>query len=541
MSPAAIASLLFAGLGLFFIGVKLIGSHLTQIAGRGFRRQIPRLVERAWTSSLLGILFGALTQSTNAVTFIMTSMVTAGIIPVRAAMPVVIWANLGTSALVLLASVDIHFFVLCLLGFVGAGYFFNIDKSQRYRHATAALLGLALLFLGLDFLKQGATPLREFSDVRELLTLAAESYWLVFALGAALTLAVQSSATVTVVALAMTRLELLGMDQTLIVIYGAGLGSALSLMFLSSNLEGTPRQLATVQVILKVLSSVLMVGLFMIETGFEVPLIKALIAGITTQTSLQGAWAYLLMQLAGCIVVTALANPLQGLAERLSPATREEERSKPRFLYEQALDDAPTALDLVAQEQSWQLQHLLGYLTSADRASSADASVSGEPDSLLLADQRVVATTRSFLTELMDRTHDRDLLDRMLNHQSRNQLLGDLQDALYRFNALVTLQTPEPDGQAIVQGMVEGIDFTLLTLLDAVRSSTREDRALLLELTADKSTLMEALRHRYLSNGHGLNARAHEILFSAFSLFERLLWLLRQYGLLIEVPVQEDA
>jgi phosphate:Na+ symporter len=541
MSPAAIASLLFAGLGLFFIGVKLIGSHLTQIAGRGFRRQIPRLVERAWTSSLLGILFGALTQSTNAVTFIMTSMVTAGMIPVRAAMPVVIWANLGTSALVLLASVDIHFFVLCLLGFVGAGYFFNIDKSQRYRHATAALLGLALLFLGLDFLKQGATPLREFSDVRELLALAAESYWLVFALGAALTLAVQSSATVTVVALAMTRLELLGMDQTLIVIYGAGLGSALSLMFLSSNLEGTPRQLATVQVILKILSSVLMVGLFMIETGFEVPLVKALIAGITTQTSLQGAWAYLLMQLAGCIVVTALANPLQRLAERLSPATREEERSKPRFLYEQALDDAPTALDLVAQEQSWQLHHLLGYLTSADRATSADASVAGEPDSLLLADQRVVATTRSFLTELMDRTQDRDLLDRMLNHQSRNQLLGDLQDALYRFNALVTLQTPEPDGQAIVQGMVEGIDFTLLTLLDAVRSSTREDRALLLELTADKSSLMEGLRHRFLSGGHGLSAQAHEALFSAFSLFERLLWLLRQYGLLIEAPAREDA
>ena len=106
-------------------------------------------------------------------------MITAGLVPVRGAMPVVIWANLGTSALVLMATVNIRLFVLGLLAVIGLGYFFNIDKSSRYRHLAAALLGVALLFLGLDLIKQGAAPLRELQAVHDLLGLAAQSYGLV--------------------------------------------------------------------------------------------------------------------------------------------------------------------------------------------------------------------------------------------------------------------------------------------------------------------------------------------------------------------------
>ena len=114
-------------LGLFFIGIKLIGSHLKQIAGRGLRERVAWAVHKPWRAGLLGVLSGALTQSPIAVTLIATSMNTAGLVTIRQAMPLVIWANLGTAAIVMVATVDIHLAVLFLLGAVGLVYYFDVN------------------------------------------------------------------------------------------------------------------------------------------------------------------------------------------------------------------------------------------------------------------------------------------------------------------------------------------------------------------------------------------------------------------------------
>ncbi len=524
---------LFAGLGLFFIGIKLIGSHLGQMTGRSFRKWILRLIDRSWSASLLGILFGAITQSTNAVTFIVSSMITAGLVPVRVVMPVVIWANLGTSALVLMATVNIRLFVLSLLAVIGLCYFFNIEKSSRYRHVAAALLGVALLFLGLDFIKQGAAPLRELQAVRDLLGLAAQSFGLVFMLGAALAFVAQSSATVTVVAVTMTTQGLLSMDLTLMAIYGAGLGSALSLWFMTTNIVGLARQLGYIQIFLKAVSALLMVLLFVLELGFDIPLIKALIGHISTNTSMQGAWAYLLMQLLGCLVVTAWSDRLYQLALRTSPATLEETLSKPQYLYEEALGDAETALDLVEKEQLRQLERLVHYLPSEDRRASASVMEDPGSPNLHAANSSVTAEIGEFLTELMDRTQDRDALNRMLNFQSRNRLLTDIQDGLYKLDELLRPTRDDVKARAVTHGIVEGLDFLMLTLLDTIKSLDEQDRALFLKLTADNSEVMERVRDQLLRKGSELSSDALEALFSSSSLYERIVWLLRQYCLLL--------
>ena len=521
---------MFAGFGLFFIGVKLIGSHLSQMTGRNFRKWILRLVDKSWSASLLGILAGAITQSTSAVTFIVSSMITAGLVPLRVAMPVGIWANLGTSALVLMATVNLRLFVMSLLGVIGICYFFNIDKSDRYRHIAAALLGAALLFLGLNFIKQGAAPLRELQGVRDLLSLAAQSYGLVFMLGAGLALIAQSSATVTVVAVTMTRSGLLSTDLTLMAIYGANLGSAISLWFMTANVVGLARQLGYIQIFLKVVAAVLMVLLFSLERGFDVPLIKALTEHITTDPSLQGAWAYLLMQLVGCVVATAWSGPLYRLALRMSPATIEETLSKPSYLYEEALGDAETALDLVEKEQLRQLERLRHYLPGEDRAALMKADGSTK---LHAANTSVTAEIGEFLTALMDRTQNRDTLNRILNFQSRNRLLTDTQDGLNRLDDLLRPVQDDDKARAVAHEMIEALDFLVLTLLDVVQSKTEQDRALFLKLTADKSEVMEQLRHQFLRTGNELSPKAHEALFSAFSLYGRIVWLLRQYCLLV--------
>ena len=526
---------LFGGLGIFFIGIKMISSHLSQMAGRGLRSGVLRLVDNRWSASLLGILFGAVTQSTNAVTFIVTSMVTARLVQVRAVMPVVIWANLGTGVLVFLSTLNIRPFILSLLGLIGVAYFLNVEKSLRYRHSAAALLGVALLFLGLDLVKEAASPMQEMAFVAQLLESAQEQYWLVFFLGLALALIAQSSATVTVVTVLMSKIGLLNLDLTLMMIYGAGIGSAASLAYMTLTLSGLARQLAYLQIFQKAGSAVLMVVLLAIERGFDIPLVEALIRQVSSDTSLQGCWAYVLMQLLGCVLVSSMSKTLYEIAVSLAPATIEESRSKPHFLYAQAIDDPETALDLVAKEQLRQFAYLSDYLATDDAKNSVSPQALLSQERLHGANLKVTAEIDEFLAELLNRVTDRDAMDRILNFRARNRLLADLQQSTHELDGLLRPLLEIESVSKLGHSIIESLDFIFLALLDAVKTEDRQDSELFMQMTADNSGVMEHVRQDFLARGNEFSPQLHELLFSATSLFERVNWLLRQYcGLLAQ-------
>ncbi len=535
MTSFAMIATLFGGLGIFFIGIKMISSHLSQMAGRGLRMGVLRLVDNRWSASLLGVIFGAVTQSTNAVTFIVTSMVTANLVQVRAVMPVVIWANLGTGALVFLSTLNIRPFILSLLGLIGIAYFLNVEKSPRYRHTAAALLGVALLFLGLDLVKEAASPMQEMAFVGRLLESAQEQYWLVFFLGLALALIAQSSATVTVVTVLMSKVGLLNLDLTLMMIYGAGIGSAASLAYMTLTLSGLSRQLAYLQIFQKAGSAVIMVALLAIERGFDIPLVESLIRLISSDTSLQGCWAYVLMQLLGCVLVSSLSKTLYGIAVSLAPATIAESRAKPYFLYPQAIDDPETALDLVAKEQLRQFAYLNGYLATDDAALSDPSPSRLTQKSLHDANLKVTAEIDEFLAELLNRVTDRDVMDRILNFRARNRLLADLQQSIHELDALLRPLLERDSVASLGRSIIESLDFILLALLDAVKTGERQDADLFMQMTADNSGVMEHVRQDFLARGSEFSPQLHELLFSATSLFERINWLLRQYCGLLSV------
>jgi len=531
-----------AGLGLFFIGVRLVGDHLKQLSGRKFRKIVTKVVNTPVRGALLGVLAGAATQSTNAVAYIATSMTTAGLLPLRGAMPVVIWANLGTSALVLAATVDIRVLVLYLLGMVGAAFYFNLDRSSRFRHLIGALLGVALLFLGLQFIKQGAVPLREMQAVRDLLELGADSYLLVFGIGAALTLVAQSSATVSIVAVAMTSVGLLTMSQTMILIYGAGLGSAGSLWFLSANLTGTSRQIILQQVLLKIGATAIMLILFGLEQWRHVPLVQALTAWLTPSISLQAAWVYLLQQLLGCILASLLLGPVLKLLGRLAPATQEEQLARPVFLYDQALGDAETALDLVSREQNRIFGYLPDYIVTQDQSAE---SAREDIQALYNGNAGVLHEIELFLSELTDRTQDRQTMHRILNHQARNRVLGDLRESLFALRRTLAAHASR-DRTHLENSLAEGMHAILRTMAETLGASDKidldkDEAAMLAAMTSDRSALMERLRHGLLDHGKELPYAVQESLFAATSLFERTIWLLGRYLALVAPNTAFDA
>ncbi|WP_462323194.1 Na/Pi cotransporter family protein [Halochromatium sp.] len=523
---------IFAGLGLFFIGVKLISSNLKAMSGGAFRRLIARVTQHPVSASVVGTLGGALTQSTNAMTFIVISMVTSGMVALRKAVPIVIWANLGTSALVLLATLDMHVMILFLLGITGLGFYFDLDKSSRYRYLLGALLGIGMLFYGLDLIKAGAAPLQALPFVRDLLSIASQSFLLAFVIGVLVTLVVQSSATVSVIAVTLISVGLLNLDQSVMIVFGASLGSGLSVLLLGSNLNGTGRQLALFQVLLKLVGLIILVPLFLIETWTHQPLLLAALQSQAPSIDTQVALIYLLLQLVSCIAMSLLSGPALHLAQRLSPASPEEALSSPRYLYAQAIDEAESALALVHCEQKRLLKRLpllLDAIREDDDRTGDQETESVDHEALYRASGVVASSIDSFLTELTERTSAHSGLEGIVNLQSRNSLLSNLQDSCMELVESLRQPAQAAGAERIRNNIAEGLHALLDTLASAFESGDPGDLDLVLQLSSDRSAVMERIRADLLGKEADLSLAEKQQFLDATSLVERITWLVRRY------------
>lgn len=536
-------STFFAGLGLLFIGIHFIADNLKRLTGRTFRRRVTAATRSHASAAAVGVLAGGLTQSSNAVTLIAISMIQAGLASVSAAMPLVAWSNVGTAGLVLLSAVDLRVMVLFLLGLVGMAYYFNIDRSQKYRHLAGALLGIGLLFFGLQLMKEGAAPLRDMDWVVHLLQVTARFDLLEFVSGLLFALLLQSSATVTIIAVSMVSLGILTFDQTILLVLGAGLGSGIGVGLTAYGMEGTARQLALSQLIFKLLGTLFILALFYLETYTELPLLRGGVGELASEIGMQVALVFLAVQVSGAVLGSLFQNPLERLCARVSPVSPHEELARPRFIYEQALEDPESALVLAEREQ----RALLGRFPALLPVEGGQTPSPPEAKRTLEASRSLSGEIDHFLTDLLERNLGGQALETAMTLQNRNMLLSGLCDTLESFlTALEPLVAPErygspsgpgttppaeeDKGVGLADTLVEVAHLMLVTVHDLLAEGDPMDRSLLHSMTSDHSETMEGIRRTLLRQEGAMEQSERETLFEATRTFEQLVWLVRRYS-----------
>lgn len=526
---------LLAGLGLFFIGIRLVGDNTKQMTGRRFRVWVARLTQNSFLAGVWGIISGALMQSTTAVTFVVISLVSAGLIKVRRAMPIITWSNLGNSLLVFLAVLDLRLVALYMLGFTGACYYFQLDRSARYRHMVGGLLGIGMLFLGLIFMKAGAAPLKEISWFTQFLAYTKNSYLLAFIVGGFLTFIAQSSTTVSIVAISLAKVGLLGWEQTMMIVYGSNLGVGVSTWFMASNLAGTSKQLAVFQALFKLAGALVLVPLFYLETLGHLPLVYAFVSRLQNDLGHQMALVFLLFQVVSALSVCFLFTPVYRLLERLSPPTHEEVLSKPQFIYDQALNEPETAVELVAQEQLRMARHLPQMLDCVREETRDTCSV--DANAIYQATASVLKQVEGFTTDLLDQNHSRGSLERVVRLQSRNSQLFALNDSVQSLVKLAETTRRSSNLASLCNRIVEGMHLLLLTAVDTLETPDAANREILQKLTDDRGDLVDRIRRTVLRNEPVLEAADQQTLFNLTSLFERIVWQLRR----LEATLEDEA
>lgn len=514
----------WAGLGLFFVGLRLVSAHMRQLGGSGFYSILVSALGRPLAPQSVGLLFGALTQSTGAVTFVTSGLVASGAIVMSRALSMLSFANVGTSALVLLASVNIQFMVLAMLGAVGLAFFLGLDQAEKYRHLIFALLGLGLLLLGLTMLKGGVASLGSNPWMREFVEFSGSGVAIALVSGFVLAVAVQSSSIVTVLSLPLVHEGLLQLDQTVLMIYGASVGSGFAVLLLSSGMEGTSRQLSLCQAVLRGLAAAVLLPLFFLEVNGELPLVLALLRSLSDSPATQCALAYLIFQLMLAVIGEAGGGSLLALARKLAKPSLQETLMKPRYLVDCATEDPSTALSLVRLEQGRLVSALPDFLD--DVRENEERSLDALPLSLRAAASEAIAEEIDrFLAAVLRANPEMADVDRVFAARTRLQTLRPLQVALHQF-ASELASVPAAERPIFAEHMIEGLHAILTVAADTASDDPADAVEMLAILTEERGALMERVRQELLSGGASIGGR--EALLSATLTFERIIWLLRR-------------
>ncbi len=523
---------LLAGLGLLFVGLKLMGSHLQQAMGRRVRRLLRAATVSRATGLLCGAVAGAITQSSNAVTLICANLVRGGVFTTRDAIPVVAGANIGTSALVFIASVNMKAAVLYLVALVGLGFHLRIHARPAWREWMGVLLGLALLFLGLDFIKSAPADLNLADTARLIGDFLTPTRG--FFLGFILAVITQSASTPTILAVAVVQTQVLGLGDALFLVLGANLGSGLATLISAGDLKGSARQLCISAILVKA-AGCLVVGalaLSALALGHNLDGVLRWVGG--GDPAFAVSVVFFTLQATGGVLVVVLIGFSEAISARFSPATREDHLSRPRFIHDQAVKDPPTALDLVARENARLVTRLPRLMPDLDQRDGDDPKARA---AAWRGAEAIASATDRFLVDLIDQRLTREDLNIALRAQTQVELVRALQETLHEFGTVVdSFAAPPP----LVFNLSESLRTLLLVLSDAVPADAEEaDLSVLEALTADRSGLLDRIRRDLAAScvGGGDEVR---ILMRATSLFERAVWLVRRLSLALRPGANED-
>jgi phosphate:Na+ symporter len=515
----------------------MVSSHMRQFAGGALRSFLTRALNRPMAPHSAGLMFGALTQSTGAVTFITSGLIASGAMTMQKALPMLAWANLGTSALVLLAAINIHSGVLVLLGLVGLAFFLGVEEAEKYRHVTFALLGLGLLMFGLTMLKTSVGAIGSDPWMREFIEFADSGVAIALVSGFVIAVAVQSSSIVTVLALPLVHEGLISLDQTVLMIYGASVGSGFAVMLAASGMDGAARQISMVQAMLRVAAAAVLLPLFFVERDTGVPMVLALLRLVTDSDAAQCALAYALFQVVLVVLSEVLGKALIPLAAWLAPPSLEETIMKPHYLFDEAVSDPTTALALVDLEHKRLLTFLPDFIE--DLRPVEERSATAHPLKLRFAASDAVANEIDlFLGATLRANPGMSSVDEVFSARTRLQTLQPLQVALMQF-ASDLLAVPVDERPAFAGHMIEGLHAILMVAAEAASDESGSAQEMLDILTEERSALMERVRDELL--GGSTNIAGREALLSATLTFERIIWLLRRLSPPPANPAQESG
>ena len=509
-----------AGLGLFFTGLHYLSASMQPIFSGKLRSVLINFTRGPFSSALSGSFLGVITQSTSAATFLCLGLLNSGALTINRALAMVAWSGAGTALLVFLVSIDIKTASFFSLGIVGLMHLFNLTKDVKTKQIVAVFLAFGLLLFGLSLIKEAGQVLNSSAWAKEFFLFSAESSLIGLLIGIFFALIVQSSSSVAILAVTLHMAGIIHFNDALILVFGANIGSGLSVLFFASHLEGKKKQIAIYCFLSKLFGSLILYPLTWLNYSKIFEFFNAI--HLTMNSSLMLSLLYLILQIAGGLVVTLFQNKIILLLNYFSPESEEENLFKLHFIYPESSDNTETALILASKEQNRIIESGVDYLEPIRIEHERNVTIKLNVRHELTLD--LLNKIKLFISEATSLNKNDINTEGLFSIQSRNEDIISLLHGLYSFEQ--SIEATKNFKSGLANSMVESLHL-ILTLLNESLITKNNDDELLENLTSDRSDLMEKIRDSLL-NDQSISLEERQMLFVSTSVFERIIWLIRR-------------
>ena len=225
---------LIGALGFFIYGMKVMSDGIQKVAGSKMRSILSKMTSNRFLGITTGFILTALLQSSSATTVMIVSFVNAGLLSLVESIGVIMGANIGTTVTAWLIS---------LLGFkvkiasialpiIAIGFPMMFSSKSNIKSWAEVLIGFALLFMGLDALKESVPNLKENSEFLSFLSSYADmgtiSLLIFIGVGTILTLVVQSSSAAMALTLVMCYEGYIPFELAAAMVLGENIGTTIT-------------------------------------------------------------------------------------------------------------------------------------------------------------------------------------------------------------------------------------------------------------------------------------------------------------------------
>ena len=225
---------LLGSLGIFLFGMKLMSESLQKVAGEKLRNILAAMTSNRIKGIFTGVLITTIIQSSSATTVMVVSFVNAGLITLTESIGVIMGANVGTT---------ITAWIISILGFkvnmseiaiplIGIGFPFLFSKKTKRKNWGELIIGFALLFIGLHYLKDSVPDiknnpevlafLKDYTDMRYI------SLLIFLSVGTLLTVIIQSSSATMALTLVLCFNGLISFEMAAAMVLGENIGTTIT-------------------------------------------------------------------------------------------------------------------------------------------------------------------------------------------------------------------------------------------------------------------------------------------------------------------------
>lgn len=406
------------GLGMFLYGMSIMADGMQKTAGSKMSSFLGMLTNNRLLAVALGALITAIIQSSGATTVMVVGFVSAGVLNLTQAVGVIMGANIGTTITAWIVSMSQlgdafavmkpGFYAPCIIG-VGA-LLLVFSKKQKKKTIGEILIGLGLLFMGLDFMSGSISPYTDAPIFAKAFEVLGGNPFLGMLIGALVTAMLQSSSASVGILQTLAMNGVVTTNAAIYITLGQNIGSCVTAMISSAGGSRTAKRAAVIHLTFNIIGALLfgVLGfvLFAMRPAFAASNISAVQISIfhtifnLTNTALLFPFANQLVKLSGLVVKEK---------EEAVPVEDEEAAATLKHLDERIFESPAFAVETAALE----VVHM-GQITMDNVKRALDAILTGNLKEIedVYKTEKTINNMEKMLTEYLIKVDNLSLTEK---------------------------------------------------------------------------------------------------------------------------------